>query len=637
MSRASRSVRVTGAVCGLLLAMLLPAVAQEKVARYFKITVVDEQTGRGVPLVELRTVNHVCLITDSNGVTAFHEPGLMGEKVFFHVKSHGYEFPKDGFGFRGKALDVTAGGSAVLKVKRLYAAERLYRVTGAGIYRDSVLTGVPVPVRQPLLNAQVFGQDSVVNAIYRGKIYWFWGDTNRPSYPLGNFYAPGAVSNLPGKGGLDAAVGIDLDYFPDDQGFARPTAKLPGPGPTWLGGLVVLRDKGRERLFAAYARVRGFLEVYERGLVEFDDGRKHFAHVTTFAKDAPLHPGGHPFLRTVEGVEYVYFATPFPLMRVRATPEDLARPERYEAFTCLLEGAKGKGRLDRGPDGTLRYGWKRNTAVVGQAEQEKRIRAAHMERAEALLQLQDADTGKRVQAHGGSVYWNAYRRRWVLITVEIGGTSQLGEIWYAEADTPLGPWAYARKVVTHERYSFYNPKQHPMFDQKGGRVIFFEGTYTAEFSGNTDPTPRYDYNQIMYRLDLADGRLNLPVPVYRLSARGEERLGGLPPGDKGNLPPMAFFALERAGKGTVPVYAEKVGRFRLVVDKPAGDRRPLFHVLPADSKAPPATTQPLYEYVREGGKDRLYSTDAPKAGYRRSERPLCLVWRNPVRVALPRE
>jgi hypothetical protein len=27
------------------------------------------------------------------------------------------------------------------------------------------------------------------------------------------------------------------------------------------------------------------------------------------------------------------------------------------------------------------------------------------------------------------------------------------------------------------------------------------------FSGNPDKTPRYDYNQVMYRLDLADPRL----------------------------------------------------------------------------------------------------------------------------------
>jgi hypothetical protein len=36
-----------------------------------------------------------------------------------------------------------------------------------------------------------------------------------------------------------------------------------------------------------------------------------------------------------------------------------------------------------------------------------------------------------------------------------------------------GPWRYAVKVATHDRMSFYNPKQHPMFDQDGGRVIFF--------------------------------------------------------------------------------------------------------------------------------------------------------------------
>jgi len=48
---------------------------------YFKIAVVDEQTGRGVPLVELRTVNNIALWTDSNGIIAFEEPGLMDQEV----------------------------------------------------------------------------------------------------------------------------------------------------------------------------------------------------------------------------------------------------------------------------------------------------------------------------------------------------------------------------------------------------------------------------------------------------------------------------------------------------------------------------------------------------------------------------
>jgi hypothetical protein len=29
------------------------------------------------------------------------------------------------------------------------------------------------------------------------------------------------------------------------------------------------------------------------------------------------------------------------------------------------------------------------------------------------------------------------------------------------------------------------------------------------FSGNENPTPRYDYNQILYKIDLADPRLKL--------------------------------------------------------------------------------------------------------------------------------
>ena len=63
----------------------------------FRIQVVDDETGRGVPLVELTTVNNIRYFTDSNGIVAFDEPGLMNQSVFFHVQSHGYEFPKDGF------------------------------------------------------------------------------------------------------------------------------------------------------------------------------------------------------------------------------------------------------------------------------------------------------------------------------------------------------------------------------------------------------------------------------------------------------------------------------------------------------------------------------------------------------------
>ena len=475
----------------------------------FAIKIIDDQTGRGVPLVELQTVNNIRYVTDSNGLVAFHEPGLMNCAVFFTIKSHGYEFAKDGFGFRGKAIEVKEGGSVTLRIKRLNIAERLYRVTGAGIYRDSVLLGRKVPIKEPLLNAQVFGSDSVVNTIYKGKMIWFWGDTNRPSYPLGNFHVPGATSLLPGKGGLDPDRGINLDYFVDDKGFAKETAHLPGEGPTWITGLVKLTEKdGRERLFATYMKVKGFLEVYERGLVEWSDQKKQIEPVVIFPKKAPFYPVGQPFHHRVDGIDYIYYANPYPLVRTRARADRLQLLGEYEAYTCLKEGSGLKNpRLDRAKSGRLRYSWTKNTPPVGPAEQAQLIKAGLMKPEEALLQLKDVDTGKPVLAHSGSVNWNAYRKRWIMIAVESGGTSPLGEVWFAEAKTPLGPWVHARKIVTHDQYSFYNPKQHPQFDKENGRYIFFEGTYTALFSGNKAPTPRYDYNQIMYKLDLADPRL----------------------------------------------------------------------------------------------------------------------------------
>jgi hypothetical protein len=88
-----------------------------------------------------------------------------------------------------------------------------------------------------------------------------------------------------------------------------------------------------------------------------------------------------------------------------------------------------------------------------------------------------------------------------------GEPSAFGELWYAEAKSPFGPWGRAVKVLSHEDYTFYNPKLHPEFTSPDSKVLFFEGTYTMTFSNNKRPTPRYDYNQILYRLDLDDPRL----------------------------------------------------------------------------------------------------------------------------------
>jgi hypothetical protein len=463
------------AQCFLVVSLLCTvAVAHD----HFTIQVVDDVTGRGVPLVELRTVNHLRLYTDSSGIVAFDEPGLMDQEVFFHVSSHGYEYPQDRFGYQGKRLKIRPGGKAKLKIKRVNIAQRLYRMTGAGIYRDSVLVGEPVPIEQPLLNAQVLGSDSVVNEIYNGKIYWFWGDTNRSSYPLGNFHVPGAVSQLPGMGGLDPDVGVNLDYFVDEMGFAKPTAEMPGSGPTWINGLVTLKESdGREHLFTTYAKVKPPLSIYERGLARFNDDTSQFDKWVSFDMDAPAFPRGHPLTHQDNGIKYVYFADPFPVVRVPATSISLRDLAQYEVYTCLKKGCREDSIAVDKKNGHAVFRWKTDTIPFTPKLQAKLIRQGLIRPEEGLFQLFDQN-GKPVVMHGGSTYWNDYRKRWIMIGVEFFGTSLLGEVWYAESENLVGPWKNARKIATHQKYSFYNPKQHPMLDKEDGRVVFFEGTYT---------------------------------------------------------------------------------------------------------------------------------------------------------------
>jgi len=471
-------------------------------ADYFRIAVVDEQTGRGVPLVELETVNHLRFYTDSAGVVAFFEPALMNRDVFFHVRSHGYEFKKDGFGYAGKTLAVKPGGSAELKLKRLNIAERLYRVTGEGIYRDTVLLGGRAPIAEPLLNAQVAGQDTVMALPYRGRLHWFWGDTLRPKYPLGHFGTAGATSELSTRGGLDPAVGVDLRYFAGDDGFSRPMIKLGAPGPVWVHGAFTLNDpSGHERLVAHYMRMKNLGEMLEHGLVMFNDEQQRLDKLVEFdLKEKWRRPHGHPVRFKDTDGEFIYFPAPFANVRVRAVWQAVTNQSRYESLSLTTNAA-----------GRLKHEWQTNSAPLTQKAERELVRSGKLRPEEARLQMTDVDSGKPVEMHSGSICWNEFRKRWVMIAGQSGGTSYLGEIWFAESESLTGPWRLARKIVTHERYSFYNPAQHSFFDQQGGRVIYFEGTYTAEFSGNPVKTPRYDYNQIMYRLDLTDARLGLPL------------------------------------------------------------------------------------------------------------------------------
>jgi len=481
----------------------LALLATSQAAQPFGIQVVDDVTGRGVPLVELRGVSSQTWLTDSAGWVAFDEPGLFNVPVFFSLKSHGYEYPKDGFGMAGLKLTPQPGGHATVKIHRVNLAERLYRQTGQGIYRDSTLLGEKVPLADGLGAGKVAGQDSTQVAVYHGRLFWIWGDTNRMEYPLGNYRTSAAWSDLPAKGGLAPSVGVNFHYFTDKSGFCKAMVPLKGgEGVVWLDGMCVVHDDaGAEKLVARYQRRQGLGKLLEQGICVFSDENEIF-------ESAAVLPTEDAEWRTLCGQitpgrndGYLYAGSTALSIRVPATLKAVLDPASYEAWTCV-----SKDGVQHKPDGSADYTWRKDGQPLESIKEAEWVKSGKLKMEDCRMRPVDVATGEHITLHVGTVRWNEHRQKWLLIATQyFGKPSSLGEIYYSEADTPMGPWKKAIKVITHDRYTFYNPVQHPFFDD--GKWIYFEGTYTKEFSGNEVATPRYDYNQMMYRLDLDEARL----------------------------------------------------------------------------------------------------------------------------------
>ncbi|MGO9258500.1 MAG: hypothetical protein ACLQU1_19610 [Bryobacteraceae bacterium] len=482
-------------------ALFLSLLTSAHAAAPFWIRIVDQETGRGVPLVRLSTPRDAIRFwTDSNGVAAIDDAALEGRDVIFTITSDGYEFPERILDQPATRVRVESGAHVELKIRRTNLAERLYRITGADIYRDSLLAGLPVPIAQPLLNGGVTGQDTNISTVYQGRLFWCYGDTFGLAAAL--FSVSCATSQLPGQGGLDPSIGIDLTYFVDAHGFSRAMLPLPRPGLVWIEGIFTVNDPtGRQRLVATYTRQPGVAPPTERGVAVFDDAAGQFRVLGQL----PLrrgHKSSHPFQVTEEGVTYWYL---FPHQRVRDEWGALTDPRRWESFTCLDPGATfdaANPRVEHGPDGALVWAWKPDTDRIEASEERRLIERGLLKKEEAWFALRD-ESGNPTGASPSSVVWNAWRKKWIMLA------EKTGSVYYAEADRPIGPWNRAIQIVEHRAYNFYNVVEHPFFDQEGGRVIYFEGTYTAAFSAAKELTPRYDYNQILYRLrlDRISGRL----------------------------------------------------------------------------------------------------------------------------------
>ena len=428
-----------------------------------RIEVVEEGSGWPIPLVELRTTHQVRLVTDNAGLIALDLPELMGREIWFDVIGHGYGRPADGFGYRGVRLTPEPGETRRVELRRTIIARRLGRLTGAGLFAERAKLQPDIPLRE----TGVFGADSVQVAVHRGRLFWLWGDTTLPHYPLGIFDSSSATTPLHPLASPEPPIHIAFEYFRADNGRPRGVAPIPGSGPTWLTGYVSLPDAdGASRLVATYTKITPPLEPYETGLCVWNDETETFEHLDTLwsqsadePKPPPL-PSGHPVRwEDPTGQAWILFGDPFPRLRCPATFEAWQDPTQWEILSPQPE-------------------------------------------------LRSASDDASVRPHSGSIAFHPWRKRWVTVFMQhFGSPSVFGELWYAEADSPMGPWGPAVKVLSHQNYTFYNPRLHPQWSSPDSPILLFEGTYTMQFADHPPPTPRDDYNQILYRLDLDDPQL----------------------------------------------------------------------------------------------------------------------------------
>ncbi len=456
-------------------AFLASMASGEEPTTNFKITVVDDDSGQPVPMVELTTLHHVRFVTDNAGLICFDLPELMGRETWFTVQGHGYSVPKDGFGYRGVRLVPQRGGEATLRLQRDIKSERVGRLTGTGLFAESQRFGLHTDWN----DQGILGCDSVQSVEHQGKIHWLWGDTTLAHYPLGRFHMIGATTHLDASSLRTLPLMPRYDYVVDSIGIPRNVAEMPGEGPTWLTGLVSLPDDaGVQHLGATFLKIRPPLEPCRIGLCEWEPTTQVFQprkviweKESSSLKAAELsYPHGHP-VRTEDkdGNEVLLFGDPFATLKCEARWESCLDPNQWHAI-----------------------------------EPQKNVQVQE----DVVVRNKE----HAIEPHRGAIAYSPYLSRWVTVFNEWNGKtddgepSLLGEVWFATAESPLGPWGRAVKIATHHRHSFYNPQIHRSSAGHDSRWLFYEGTFTVSFTDNDAAVPRYEYNQVLYKLDLEQFR-----------------------------------------------------------------------------------------------------------------------------------
>lgn len=462
-------------------------------SQVFCIEVIDESNLWPVPLVEVKTTSELRFVSDNAGIIAVDAPELFHHEVWFGILSDGYEVPADGFGFRGIRVTPRPGENIQVKLKRTSLAKRIGRITGNGLLAESHKVGRTIELgeqdstKRDIQDSLIVGCDSVHVTKWKDRYFWLWGDTSVRNYPLGIFDTLGATTDSKAFLHTQPPVTPSFRYFTDRMNKPRGIAPIDGEGPTWLMGLAVVRDKDQsDRLVASYSKVKNHLEIYEWGLCVWDEKTSRFVrHKKIWTRNKGVHfdpsttsisstsqrqappslPNGHAVRRTDDNQkEWILFGDPFPFMECEATFEAWEDPSQWKPVT----------------------------------------KAEYAETFE--------HPPRKIYPHRGEIAYHSPSNKWIAIFTEQNGRpSPFGEIWYAESLSAKGPWINAVKVLSHQNYSFYNPVIH-LLEGNDSQALLFEGTYTAEFANKPEKTPRYNYNQMLYRVDLNELPSNKIVP-----------------------------------------------------------------------------------------------------------------------------
>lgn len=604
----------------------LPAPSQ-----IFTLLVLDRKTNRALPGAQVITP-HRTYVTDSSGAAAIYETGVMNSHITVTLAADGYVTAT------GVPIDPTPGltRQATIDPDASQIAIRLYRINGPGIFRDRVLLGQS---SSQGLNADMMSQDGPMTTIYQGRVYWTFGDTNHESAGHSNYRGSAAASSVPD----DPERWFPLTYVHQIDGreaSIAPASEFDNEGAlAWPGGLASVPDAGgTERLYSTFRIMnpRTGFDTLALGLGRYNDTTHIFERKLWFDLARPTQPGAHAFKVTSGTQSFLYYEN---LTRIAATEDGLLHPENYETFTPL----RPDGTAEHDDTGRIRYRWRAQTAELS-GDNVTGSGASNRERLYGELRDARLEPGAphRVPIKASARDYNSFRKRYVeVITEDQPAFVPLDATWYTEADTPMGPWVYARRITGAGSRSIYNPTIAPLRKNDGAQ-LFFAAVYAAPYIP-TPPLPYYNYSVVMHMLDVSDLRTALPVPVYELTGADNAsfRLGtkaAVHPGMPAELP-APFFAYDRPAANTVPAYLVgascRPDHGLLVGHQPALPQRyePDFYVLPGTVRNGPDDSVALYEYsLGFYPPYHVYAVDgAPEpVGFTKNPTPVARVLTNPM-------